>query len=162
MKPAEFKRRRQQLMKMMGKGTIAILPSASELIRNRDAHYPFRQDSDFLYLTGFNEPDAVLVLVPGRKHGEYILFCRSSLIISGTATASDTISAPTYICQWLVTGISNSDIVEHAYVPWGGRSGIHFFGVTPMDKPELYVPAQFNSNRVVPCGLGSKNVELFS
>ncbi len=63
-------------MKMMGRNTIAILPSASELVRNRDAHFPFRQDSDFLYLTGFNEPDAVLVLVPGRKHGEYILFCR--------------------------------------------------------------------------------------
>ncbi len=76
MKPTEHKRRRGQLMKMMGKNTIAILPSASEIIRNRDAHFPFRQDSDFLYLTGFNEPDAVMVLVPGRKHGEYILFCR--------------------------------------------------------------------------------------
>ena len=76
MKPAEFKRRRHQLMKMMGKNTIAILPSSSELIRNRDAHFPFRQDSDFLYLTGFNEPDAVMVLKPGRKHGEFILFCR--------------------------------------------------------------------------------------
>ncbi len=67
MKPTEFKRRRSQLMKMMGKNTIAILPSASEIIRNRDAHFPFRQDSDFLYLTGFNEPDAVMVLMPGRK-----------------------------------------------------------------------------------------------
>ena len=76
MKATEFKRRRNQLMKMMGKNTIAILPSASELIRNRDAHFPFRQDSDFLYLTGFNEPDAVMVLIPGRKHGEYIIFCR--------------------------------------------------------------------------------------
>ena len=76
MKPTEFKRRRSQLMKMMGKNTIAILPSAAEIIRNRDAHFPFRQDSDFLYLTGFNEPDAVMVLMPGRKHGEYILFCR--------------------------------------------------------------------------------------
>ena len=64
MKATEFKRRRSQLMKMMGKNTIAILPSASELIRNRDAHFPFRQDSDFLYLTGFNEPDAVMVLKP--------------------------------------------------------------------------------------------------
>jgi len=76
MKQTEFKRRRSQLMKMMGKNTIAILVSSSELIRNRDAHFPFRQDSDFLYLTGFNEPDAVMVLIPGRKHGEYILFCR--------------------------------------------------------------------------------------
>ncbi len=76
MKQTEFKRRRDELMKMMGKNTIAILPSASLVTRNRDADFPFRQDSDFLYLTGFNEPDAVMVLVPGREHGEYILFCR--------------------------------------------------------------------------------------
>ena len=76
MKQSEFKRRRTELMKMMGKNTIAILPSAALLTRNRDADFPFRQDSDFLYLTGFNEPDAVLVIVPGRKHGEFILFCR--------------------------------------------------------------------------------------
>ena len=76
MKKTEFKRRRSQLMKMMGKGTIAILSSASQVTRNRDVDFPFRQDSDFLYLTGFDEPDAVMVLKPGRKHGEYILFCR--------------------------------------------------------------------------------------
>ena len=76
MKKTEFKRRRSQLMKMMGKDTIAILPSASQVTRNRDVDFPFRQDSDFLYLTGFDEPDAVMVLKPGRKHGEYILFCR--------------------------------------------------------------------------------------
>jgi Xaa-Pro aminopeptidase len=45
-------------------------------VRNNDAHYPFRQDSDFHYLTGFAEPDAVLALVPGRSQGEVILFCR--------------------------------------------------------------------------------------
>ena len=76
MKITEFKRRRSQLMKMMGKGTIAILSSASQVKRNRDVDFPFRQDSDFLYLTGFSEPGAVMVLIPGRKHGEYILFCR--------------------------------------------------------------------------------------
>ena len=78
MSPSEFKRRRQQLMKMVGKGNIAIVSSASQQTRNRDVDYPFRQDSDFLYLTGFNEPEAVLVLVPGRAHGEYILFCREN------------------------------------------------------------------------------------
>lgn len=76
MKQTEFKRRRMQLMKMMGKNTIAILPSATQQVRNRDVDFPFRQDSDFLYMTGFNEPDAVMVLMPGRKHGEYVLFCR--------------------------------------------------------------------------------------
>lgn len=78
MNPSEFKRRRAQLMKMIGKGSIAIVSSASSQVRNRDVEYPFRQDSDFLYLTGFNEPGAVLVLIPGRKHGEYILFCREN------------------------------------------------------------------------------------
>ena len=48
MKQTEFKRRRAQLMKMMGKNSIAILPSASQLTRNRDVDFPFRQDSDFL------------------------------------------------------------------------------------------------------------------
>ena len=53
-----------------------ILPAAPERVRSRDTHYPYRQDSDFWYLTGCDEPEAVLVLVPGRKHGEAILFCR--------------------------------------------------------------------------------------
>ena len=76
MQAAEFKRRRRQLMGMMGAGSIAILPTGSEAVRNRDVHFPFRPDSDFYYLTGFAEPEAVLVLVPGRRQGEYILFCR--------------------------------------------------------------------------------------
>ncbi|WP_428622982.1 Xaa-Pro aminopeptidase [Sedimenticola sp.] len=76
MTQAEFKRRRNQLMRMMGPGSIAILPSAPVLVRNRDADYPYRPDSDFYYLTGFPEPEAVAVLIPGRKQAEYILFCR--------------------------------------------------------------------------------------
>jgi Xaa-Pro aminopeptidase len=72
----EFARRRKQLMKMMGTDAIAILPTNPEQSRNRDVDYPFRPDSDFYYLTGFAEPEAVAVLVPGRSHGEYILFCR--------------------------------------------------------------------------------------
>ncbi len=76
MTPAEFKRRRRQLMRMMGPRSIAILPAAPQATRNRDVHYPYRQDSDFHYLTGFPEPEAMAVLVPGRAHGEYVLFCR--------------------------------------------------------------------------------------
>lgn len=72
----EFSRRRRQLMKMMGKQSIALLPAATERTRNRDVDYVFRQDSDFLYLSGFSEPDALIVLIPGREHGEYLLFCR--------------------------------------------------------------------------------------
>jgi Xaa-Pro aminopeptidase len=72
----EFTRRRKHLMSQMEPDSIAIVPAAREVIRNRDTEYPFRQDSDFYYLTGFAEPDAVLVLLPGRKHGQFVLFCR--------------------------------------------------------------------------------------
>ena len=76
MNQTEFTRRRKRLMQMMGKSSVAILPAAAVAMRNRDAEYAYRQDSDFYYLTGFAEPEAVAVLLPKRKHGEYILFCR--------------------------------------------------------------------------------------
>jgi Xaa-Pro aminopeptidase len=76
MKQTEFKRRRKQLMAHIGKDNIAIISSATTRMRNRDVDYPFRQDSDFYYLTGFNEPNALAVFIPGRKQGQYILFCR--------------------------------------------------------------------------------------
>ena len=74
--PREFARRRKQLMRIIGDDAICIVPAAPERVRNNDNHYPYRQDSDFHYLTGFPEPDAVLALIPGREHGETILFCR--------------------------------------------------------------------------------------
>jgi Xaa-Pro aminopeptidase len=63
-------------MDEMGEGGIAILPAAPVRVRNRDVEYPYRQDSDFYYVTGFEEPEAVAVLVPKRKRGEFVLFCR--------------------------------------------------------------------------------------
>jgi Xaa-Pro aminopeptidase len=72
----EFARRRKQLMRIVGSDGICIIPAAPERLRNNDSHYPYRQDSDFHYLTGFAEPEAVLALIPGREHGEAILFCR--------------------------------------------------------------------------------------
>ncbi len=53
-----------------------ILQAAPASVRNNDVYYPYRQDSDFLYLTGFREHDALLVLIPGGKDGKCILFCR--------------------------------------------------------------------------------------
>ena len=76
MKQTEFKNRRKKLLQRIGKGNIALIGSASIQTRNRDVDFPFRQDSDFFYLTGFNEPDALAVFIPEREQGEYILFCR--------------------------------------------------------------------------------------
>jgi Xaa-Pro aminopeptidase len=72
----EFARRRRALMKQMGRDSIAIVPAAPVRHRNSDVEYAYRQDSDFHYLTGFAEPESVAVLVPGRAHGEYLLFVR--------------------------------------------------------------------------------------
>ena len=74
--PREYARRRKQLMRMAGPDAIVIVAAAPERVRNNDAHYPYRQDSDFYYLSGFPETDAVLALVPGRAPSETILFCR--------------------------------------------------------------------------------------
>lgn len=72
----EFARRRKNLMAMMEPNSIAIIPSAHEQLRSRNTEHPFRQDSDFFYLSGFNEPESVLVLIPGRRHGQFVVFCR--------------------------------------------------------------------------------------
>ncbi|MGI9290430.1 MAG: Xaa-Pro aminopeptidase [Gammaproteobacteria bacterium] len=76
MNQREFARRRRAIMRMTGKGSIAILPAAPMRLRNRDVEYPYRQDSDFQYLTNFSEPESVAVLVPGREQGELLIFCR--------------------------------------------------------------------------------------
>ena len=72
----EFERRRRQLMRVLGKDAIAILPAAPVRRRNGDIEYSYRQDSNFHYVTGFPEADAVAVLAPGRPQGEYVLFVR--------------------------------------------------------------------------------------
>ncbi len=72
----EFAKRRKNLMRMIGNDAIAIVPASEVKIRNRDVEHDYRQDSDFMYLTGFNEPEAVAVLVPGRTQAQFILFCR--------------------------------------------------------------------------------------
>ncbi|MBF6622670.1 MAG: Xaa-Pro aminopeptidase [Pseudomonas stutzeri] len=73
---SDYARRRKALMAQMEPNSIAILPAAPMYIRNRDVEHVYRQDSDFQYLSGFPEPEAVIALIPGREYGEYVLFCR--------------------------------------------------------------------------------------
>jgi Xaa-Pro aminopeptidase len=72
--PTLYQQRRARLQQHMQRG-IAIIPTAPEVLRNGDAHYPFRFDSHFHYLSGFDEPEAVIVLLAGEKP-QSILFCR--------------------------------------------------------------------------------------
>ena len=76
MNAKEFARRRKHLMELMGPTGIAVLAAAPERVRSRDTLFTYRPDSDFYYLTGFAEPEAVTVLVPGRAQGQFLLFCR--------------------------------------------------------------------------------------
>lgn len=73
----QFKSRRQIFAARMESG-VAIIPTAPEQLRNRDAHYPYRFDSYFYYLTGFREPEAVLVIIAASRDtaAKHILFCR--------------------------------------------------------------------------------------
>jgi len=69
-----FSRRRAQLLQRMRTG-VAVIPTAPEAVRNRDSHYQYRFDSYFYYLTGFTEPESVLLLIAGDKP-KSVLFCR--------------------------------------------------------------------------------------
>ena len=75
-KQKEYAKRRLQLMEIAGEESVIIVHAAAQKIRNNDAGYPYRQDSDFLYLSGFSEPEAMMVLLPEDKGGHSILFCR--------------------------------------------------------------------------------------
>ncbi|MBP5975193.1 aminopeptidase P N-terminal domain-containing protein, partial [Brasilonema sp. CT11] len=70
---AEYQQRREQLMSKIGNGT-AIFRSAPTAVMHNDVEYTFRQDSDFYYLTGFNEPQAVAVLAPSHPEHRFVLF----------------------------------------------------------------------------------------
>ncbi len=71
-----YLRRREILRERIGADAVAVVLAAPERPRSRDTLHPYRQDSDFYYLTGFAEPEAAAVFTPGRKDGEYLLFCR--------------------------------------------------------------------------------------
>lgn len=74
----EYQLRRKMLMEQMGSASIAVISSAKACLRNGNNFYPYRQDSNFYYLTGFDEQDAVAVLIPGRPEGEFVLFLTES------------------------------------------------------------------------------------
>lgn len=73
---AEYQERRDALMAQLPNNAAVLLPGAALMTRSRDSEFAFRQDSDFYYLTGIREPDALLVLLPGRAEGESVVFCQ--------------------------------------------------------------------------------------
>jgi len=74
---SELQQRRQQLLSHIKSDELIVLMAAPEYLRNGDVLYPYRQNSDFYYLTGFPEPDAIVLLIPDSKKGKFILFNRA-------------------------------------------------------------------------------------
>jgi Xaa-Pro aminopeptidase len=83
-KNKDYAARRKELMASMHPNSIAIISSASEKIRSRDTHYPYKQNVNLSYLCGFPEPESVLALIPGRTQGEMVLFCREKDLLRET------------------------------------------------------------------------------
>ena len=73
---AVFAQRRQAVMERLGSNAVLVVASLPERLRTGDAQYAFRQHSDVLYLTGFGEPQTVVVLRPGAATERYVLFVR--------------------------------------------------------------------------------------
>jgi len=71
-----YERRRADLVNQIGENDIVIVPTSAVKSRNGDVEYQFRPHSDFFYLTGFNEPQAVAVISPSRQQGAFVMFCR--------------------------------------------------------------------------------------
>ena len=72
----EYRARRDALIAQLPANAAVVLPGASLVTRSHDSEYTFRQNSDFYYLTGITEPDALLVLLPGHDAGQSIVFCQ--------------------------------------------------------------------------------------
>lgn len=83
--PDEYRQRRDRLMEKIGQGT-AIFRSAPMAVMHNDVEYNFRQDSDFYYLTGFNEPEAVAVLAPHHEEHRFVLFVQPKDLLKETWT----------------------------------------------------------------------------
>lgn len=73
----DFQLRRKKLMAQMDANSIAVFVAAKESARTGSTPYPYRQESDFFYLTGFDEMQSAIVLIPGREEGEFLIFCRT-------------------------------------------------------------------------------------
>ena len=73
--PDMIKTQLEEFMRRMSPKSVAIIPGAREATRSNDTHYRFRQDSDFFYLTGFEEPEAIAVVKPSETN-KYSLFVR--------------------------------------------------------------------------------------
>ena len=133
----EYLARRRALMAALPADSAVLLPGASLVTRSRDSEFPFRQDSDFHYLTGFPEPDALLLLLPGRPEGESVLFCqdRNPLMEAWTGIR---LGAEGTVREFGVDqAFENAERGERLEALLDGRRTLYL----PLDSPEAMVIA---------------------
>jgi Xaa-Pro aminopeptidase len=123
---SEYPKRRQELMNRIGENSAIILASGAEQTRNADTHYRFRVDSDFYYLTGFDEPEAVFIVRPGLDCGASVLFCqdRDPLLEQWEGTRLGTERAPSELS--IAKAYSIKDIDEIMPTLIDGVENLHF------------------------------------
>ena len=80
----QYASRRRDLMAMMQGNSIAVIAAAPEKIRSKDTHYPYKQSTNLSYLSGFPEPQSVMLLIPGRSQGDVVFFCRDKDLLRET------------------------------------------------------------------------------
>jgi Xaa-Pro aminopeptidase len=158
-----FVDRRRRLLESMGSG-VAVLPTASEKTRNRDSHYPYRADSYFHYLTGFTEPEAVLVLIAGDAPRS-VLFCRErdpdKEVWDGyrygperarEVFAFDEAHAVTTLDDKLPELIANQPVLWHSFghdAAWDARLAAALNAVRAQSRAGKRAPAVINDPRTL-------------
>ena len=151
-----YANRRQRLLARLGDG-VAIVPTAHERLRNRDSHYPYRFDSYFWYLSGFPEPDAVMVLVGGAEP-RAMLFCREKDeereiwdgFRYGPAGAAETFrfdeAYPIDTLDERLPEIANRDVLAPLLKDFRGQPA------QPQNPPDMQRPPPAASSMAVPLG----------
>lgn len=143
----DFPAHRANLFARMANQSVAIIPSATQYIRNRDAEFPFRQDSDFFYLTGFTEDHACLVMIKKQDSCETWLFCQPKIkemeiwtgYRLGPDAAIDTLKVDQAfkieeLDEKLVDALSDMDIV---YAAWGSNKDNDARWISAIEKVKL-------------------------
>ena len=130
----EFQQRRSDLMSLMESNSIAILASATPIVRNGDREYRYRLLGDMYYLTGFSEAHSVLVLIPGREQGRCLLFCQEKdplkELWNGKLLGPE--SAITHLCMDDAFPITDIDDILPGLIE--GRDRVYY----AMGKDELF------------------------
>jgi Xaa-Pro aminopeptidase len=135
---AEYRHRRDALMAQLPDNAAVVLPGAGVMTRSRDSEFAFRQNSDFYYLTGIREPEALLVLLPGRAEGESVVFCQDRDPTMETWTGRRLGAAGVVSEHGINQAFENADRDERLPELLAGRELLYL----PLDNPEAVAVAE--------------------